>query len=246
MDSLFQETLSALEIAFSALEKQVPAPRQVPFKDGFVFRHIEQTAQQALIQKLARLVSGLHAARLLLDQGFAQEEAVLTRTLDDFQEDILFLTLGLTVDKLTDLHQRYLSAFYEEEFDKPDAVSSTQKRPMIPRKKIRAYVAKIQGVTDNPSLAIEVSRTLDKAFSGFVHGASPQIMDMYVGFPPRFHISGMPRRIEEHRSDLLNYFYRGIMSFILVAMAFSDENLVASLVKFKNYFEAEVGSNRLL
>ena len=41
-----------------------------------------------------------------------------------------------------DLHQRYLSAFYKEEFDKPDAVSSTQKRPMIPRRKIRAYVRK--------------------------------------------------------------------------------------------------------
>src|SRR4029077_12502617 len=140
---------------FRALEKQVPPPRSMPFKDGFVYRYAEQTAQQALIQKLARLVSGLHAARLLLDQGFVQEEAVLARTLDDFQEDILFLTPGLTVDKLSDLHQRYLSVFYEEEFDKPDAVSSTQKRPMIPRKKIRAYVAQIQGVTDNPSLAIE-------------------------------------------------------------------------------------------
>jgi hypothetical protein len=248
MDSLFQETLSALEIAFRALEKQVPAPRQVPFKDSFVFRYVEQTAQQALIQKLARLVSGLHAARLLLDQGFVQEEAVLARTLDDLQEDILFLTLGLTVEKLSDLHQRYLSAFYEEEFDKPEAISSTQKRPMIPRKKIRAYLAQIQGVTDNPSLAIEVSRTLDKAFSGFVHGASPQIMDMYGGIPPKFRISGMlgTRRIEEHRADLLNYFYRGIMSFILVAIAFRDENLVASLLQFKNYFEAEAGASRLV
>jgi hypothetical protein len=129
MDSLFQETLSALEIAFRALEKQVPAPRQVPFKDSFVFRYVEQTAQQALIQKMARLLSGLHAARLLVDQGFVQEEAVLARALDDFQEDILFLTLGLTVGTLSDLHQRYLSTFYEEEFEKPDVVSSTQKAP---------------------------------------------------------------------------------------------------------------------
>ena len=248
MDSLLQETLTVLETAFRALERQVPAPRPMPFKDSFVFRYAEQTAQQALIQKLARLVSGLHAARLLLDQGFVQEEAVLARTLDDFQEDILFLTLGLTVDKLSDLHQRYLSAFYEEEFDKPDAVSSTQKRPMIPRRKIRAYVAQIQGVSDNPSLAIEVSRTLDKAFSGFVHGSSPQIMDMYMGTPPRFYISGMvgTRRIEEHQSDLLHYFYRSIMSFMLVAMAFRDESLAASLLQFKYYFEAEAGASRLL
>src|SRR4030095_7958437 len=153
MNSLFQETLNVLETAFMALERQVPAPRKVPFKDGFVFRYTEQTAQQALIQKLARVVSALHASQLLLDQGFAQEEAVLARTLDDFQEDILFLTLGLTVDKLSDLHQRYLSSFYEEEFDTPDAVSSTQRRPMIPRRKIRAYVAQIQGATDNPSFA---------------------------------------------------------------------------------------------
>lgn len=50
-----------MENAFRRLEGQVPAPQWQPWNDGFVLRHKEQMIEQALIQKLARVVSGLHA-----------------------------------------------------------------------------------------------------------------------------------------------------------------------------------------
>ena len=37
----------------------------------------------------------------------------------------------------------------------------------------------------DPSRGIGVARTVSKAYSGYVHAASPQIMDMYDGDPPR-------------------------------------------------------------
>ncbi len=246
MDELFQHTLSVMESAFEILERQVPKPRAMPFKDGFVFRYNEQSIHQALIQKLARVVSGLHAARYLLKKGFAQEQGALQRMLDEFQEDIIFLVYGLTIDEITDLHKKYLSFFYEEEFDMPESpVESSQKRGMIPRKKIRAYIARIEGSKLSPSDGVELSRTISKAYSGFVHGASPHIMDMYGGNPPRFHISGMlgTPKIKEHREDLWNYYYRGILSFILVAKAFGNEKLVRSLFKYRDEFESQSGTN---
>lgn len=47
-----------------------------------------------MLQKFARLISGLHSLRLLLGSGFLQEMGVIQRTLDDFEEDILFYDIG--------------------------------------------------------------------------------------------------------------------------------------------------------
>jgi len=142
MDELFPQTLQNMADILMALEKRVPPPQQVALKNGFVFRYKEQSIHQALIQKLARIVSGLQAAWILLKHGFVQEQAVMQRMLDEFQEDTLFLASAVILNNTTALHTEYLVAFFEEEFDKPeDPLSSTQKRPMIPRKKIRAYLA---------------------------------------------------------------------------------------------------------
>jgi len=59
-----------------------------------------------------------------------------------------------------------------------------------------------------------------------VHGAAPQIMDLYGGTPPHFSINGMlgTTRIEEHTDDLWNYMYRTLISHVLVAKASGAED----------------------
>lgn len=240
IDELFDDALRNMEGTLHALEKRVPPPTPIPFRDGFVYRYMDKTIHQALIQKLARVITGLQAARVLLERGFVQEQAALHRILDEFQEDITFLSYAVIFDATTELHQRYLSAFYEEEFDKPESpLESTQKRPMVARKKIRAYIARMEAIASDPSRGVELSRTVNKAYSGFVHGASPAIMDMYGGTPPQFHVRGMlgTVRIAELQEDLWNYFYRGIIAFGFVAKAFGDDALVESSRKFLDEFE---------
>ena len=96
MRKVFLEVLKTLEPAFRRLESQVPPPVKMPYKDGFRLRYIEKTPQQALLQKFARKISGLHAIDLLLLAGLAQEQGVIQRTMDEIDEDILFITLGLS------------------------------------------------------------------------------------------------------------------------------------------------------
>lgn len=249
MDELFDHALRNMEATLHALEKRVPAPKLIPFGHDFAFRCMERTIHQALLQKLVRVVSGLHAARILLDHGFVQEQAALQRMLDEFQEDIMFLADAVIFNDLTELHQQYLSAFWEEEFDKPgNPLESTQKRPMVSRKKIRAYIARVEGAALDPSRGIELSRTVSKAYSGFVHAASPHIMDLYGGDPPRFHLRGMLGiiRMDEHREDLWNYFYRGIIAFAFAAKAFGDEALFDSIRGYMKQFAADSGQDYLL
>ena len=222
------------------LAKRVPPPQRVAHvahKGSFVFRHVEKLIGQAIVQKLVRMVSTLHAARLLQNHGFVQEQGALQRILDEIQQDIIFLVFAVVSDDLTPLHQRYLDAFFEEEFDAADALGSTQKRPMIPRKKILAYLARKTG--PNPSLQTEGSRTISKAFSGYVHASSSHVMDMYGGKPPRFYMSGMrgtPRH-DEHQKDLWNCFYRGTIALDLAARVPGDGVLLGEICDYRRRFE---------
>lgn len=239
MNGLYNQAFHHLDAAFKKLSAQVPSPQKVSHFESFVFRYAEKTIQQAMVQKLARVVSGLHAAQLLLDNGLLQEQGAVLRMIDEFHEDIVFLAYAVIRSEETPLHKQYLDYFYEEEFDAPSAFESTQKRAMVKREKIRAYVSRIELKGADVCRISELSRTIHKGNSGFVHGASPHIMDMVGGIPPRFHIHGMSgtSRQEEHRRDLPNYFVRAINSFLFVAMAFGDEELFQLLREFRLEFE---------
>jgi hypothetical protein len=232
MQKLFNEAIPITEGAFRKLERQVTPPQLAPLGDGFVYRYLEKSVEQALIQKLARMISGLHAARLLLDHGFVQEQGVMQRTLDELGEDITFLAASLTNDKITELHKRYLKSFYEEIDIDYQSVSS--KKPEVPRKKIHAYVARVLGLDLNESRAIALSKWISKFYSGFIHAASPNIMDMYGGNPPKFHIAGMlgTPHVDEYRKDFQFYLYRGLLDVCLVAKAFGDKPLADSLTSY--------------
>jgi hypothetical protein len=244
MDQLYRQALGMMGRAFNALSGKVGDPQLQPMGDRYVYRYKDKSIYQAVVQKLARVVTGLQAISLLNKVGLLQEQAALQRILDEFEEDVAFLCFGIIFDEITDLHIEYLAAFYQEEFDDPDsAIRSKQKRPMMPRKKIRAFISKDRGTGYNQSSTIEVGRTLSKTYSGYVHGASPHLMELYFGNPPRFHLSGgtdSPFH-EDHRADLLNYYYRSVLSFAVAAKAFGEEALFAKVRDYSREFAVASG-----
>lgn len=244
MDQLYLQTLEIMSQAFDVLSGNVGNPQQQPMGSGYVYRYKEKSIYQAIVQKLARLITGLQALSVLNKAGFLQEQAVLQRTLDEFEEDIAFLCFGLIFNDLTDLHKEYLAAFYEEEFDHPEsAIRSSQKRPMISRKRIRAFVSKDRGGGYNQSSTIEVLRTIHKGYSGFVHGASPQLMELYFGDPPRFQLFGGIDSpfYKDHTDDLLNYYYRSLLTFAFAAKAFGEETLFKKISEYSKQFAVASG-----
>lgn len=247
MDEDYLKMLELMEISFRDFEAAIPEkPKLVRKPYGEVYRFQEQNIYQAIIQKLAHAQSTLRAAQVLLENGYVQEQGALQRVLDEANEDILFLVYAVTNDRITELHEEFLDAFWEEEFnDAGDSFTSEHKRPMVSRKKIRAYIAKIEGVAMDPSRGIELARTINKAYSGFVHGASPHIMDRYGGQPPKFHIKGMlgTPRIKEHADDLWNYMYRTYVSHILVAKALGADRHVEIMTKYLRRFEDNAGKD---
>jgi hypothetical protein len=68
-------------------------------------------------------------------------------------------------------------------------------------------------------------------------------MELYFGSPPRFHLwgtTGSPL-YEDHKGDLLNYYYRSILSFAFAAKAFGDEALFVKLRDFSGEFAVASG-----
>jgi len=240
----FAPTLVELERAFRILEQRVPAPIRVPWKDSFVFRYRERTIHQAIIQKLARQVSGLHAVRALHERGLFQEQGMIQRALDELEEDIAFLSFAVIRGEVTERHKQYLEYFYAEEFDDPsDVVGSHKSRGMIKREKIRAYVIQASEVGGDTSRANAVGKVITKTYSGFVHAASPMIMDMVWGEPPRFDVRGETGRLSARGfdHDALNYFYRALVATGFAAKAFGDEDLFDKIYGSARAFEQHLG-----
>jgi len=246
MQRLFKEMLDVMEAAFHDYVAALPAPQRIQQGRGWVYRFKDKDVHHAVVLKLALIQSTLRAALLLLQNGHVMEQAMLQRIIDEANEDILFLVYAVTNDTITPLHQRYLAAFWAEEFsDFEDPTSSHQSREMVPRKKLRAYLARIEGKGLDPSRAVQVTTVVSKVYSGFVHGASPHVMEIYGGNPPRFHTRGMTGtpKIEEYTRDLWNYMYRGFLSHIFVAKAFGADTHAEALIKHKQRFESLAGES---
>ena len=244
MRPLHLQTITVLANTFRRLESQVPPPQKIQLRDGFVFRFVEKTLEQALLLKLGRLVTGLRAVALLLQAGLLQEMAATCRMLDEIGEDVAFLAAPLTNDEITELHERYLRGFWAEEFQDGEDTLARHQKPDTPRRnKIQAYVQRVLNPTGNLSLMSDVSQAVSSTYSGYIHASAVQILDMYGGDPPHFHIEGMQGtpRMNDHIYDAWNYFYRGIVTGIIVARAFGDQSLSRTLGEYHDKFLDQSG-----
>lgn len=235
---ILKDTLAEMDFALVQLVQLVPPAKLVPFRDGFVYRHVERLPQQAVVQKLSRIPSVLRAAQILCDNGFFQEQGALQRIIDEVSEDAIFLSVPVIFGNNAQIHQDYLDAFFAEEFDSVSGKPVPEQRPMIARKKIRAAIANSPLGTQNPSAHIEAGRAISKAYSGFVHGASPHIMDGYGGNPPRFHTAGMLGTIREveHCRDIVNYYFRGLGAYVVGARAIGHQPVFDRLYKLSGAY----------
>ena len=154
MTETYEMTFKLMDKAFHNFEKAMPSkPEMIELSFGLAYRYKEKNIYQAIIQKLARVLSLIKAAHILQNNGFFQEQAILQRAIDETNEDILFLAYAVTNDKITELHEKFLEYFWEEEIDESGSMmDSKQNRGMVPRKKIRAYIASIEAPSTDPEL----------------------------------------------------------------------------------------------
>ena len=250
VEDYLTETLQRLEHFYTQMDKATGNLlfRNVgPYKQ---FRHETLTESLACYLKGIKTISTLNACIVLLRHGYTQEVGALCRMADDFCNETFFLLQpqgdsgNFSNDQI-----RFLENFYQEEFDKPkDPLRSTQKRETVAVKKIHATFGKLASGELNPSDAQELLRTTHQAFSGYVHGAYPHIMEMCGGNPPRYHVSGMlgTPRIEEWRNQLTGYVQRLIIASVFVARKLGVTDLEVPLRSMLEDFERATGTEPVL
>lgn len=244
MDDLHKTCLKNMNIVFEGLSSQLKSPELVRMDHSYTYRYRQSSIYSAIVLKLARVITGLQSIKLLNEFGFLQEQASLQRVQDELTEDISFLTSAIIFDDITELHTKYLDAFFQEEIEHgKTAMAAEQKRPQLSRQKIRAYVNKNRSAKDDQSTGIEASRTISKAYSGYVHASAAHIMELYYGEPPMFHLHGSTDSplFTDHSLDMLNCFYRAILAFSLAAKAFNNVQLFRMMYDFSIDFAHMTG-----
>lgn len=211
--------LARIKRHFAALEGRIAPAKWVPWENQFNWRFLERNPGQLLIQKLARQTSALHAIDILLLAGRLPDVGTLYRQLDEIQEDIAFISLGLIMGAWTSDHQSYSDYFWSE--DGP-------RGPSVQRKTIRNFVHSILGQT-KVAAANQNGRFIHGVYSDFVHARSAPTMGLMKGPPPRFDLDAIfdeeARTVYEDQHP--TYFYRGLLSCSMIAKALlpDDENL---------------------
>jgi len=239
-EKLYEQSLEKISAYFYKLESKIKRPEKIRYEDFYVYRYTDKNIFEAMVLKSARVVTTLKAIYMLNKIGFLQEQASLQRVHDELTEDVLFLGYAVMFDKITEKHTRFLDAFFQEEVC-IQKKKEFRPKSTLPRKKIRAYINSFD--EDDPSSGIKAGQEISHGYSGYVHGASNHIMELYYGNPPYFHISGMRDSpfYEDHYEDLLNYFYRSILNFAFVAKALGDEQLFSDIHAYSKEFAISSG-----
>ena len=244
-NELYNSVFEEMDRILSVLFRKTPPPvkQQLEFLNSWVYRYEEKTSHQAILLKLVRKVSGLRTTNIVMANGFVQEQASLHRLLDELYEDIMFLVFSIVFNDITDLHREFLEAFYSEELVAETAITSRQKRPIIPRNKIRSYLHQKISTNVSQNLTQEAARTIFKLNSGYLHSAAPQILELYFGNPPKFHTNGVTGTMLHNQfcNNFCNYVYRGILCFSSASKALGEDKLSVETKNFAYEFTTKSG-----
>lgn len=221
--------LTWFECSAQTIFNRLPSPVRTEVSGQPVYRFQDRTIEAAIALKLGRYISGLHAGMALLNLGFLQELGALQRSLQDFGDDVQFLSLAKITDTIDVIHNEFLQSFWEESSDYSAFKVDPKGRPEIPRKKIHNYlVQQANGGTSNHN-EIVANKYLGRMYSGYVHGAAPNTLDMYNPISRTFEVSGSTSEwlFEDHSKDFENHLFRGVLVIEIAARAFGLTKLAS-------------------
>jgi hypothetical protein len=204
MHELTSATDDALRDLGSAVQSLLRSlgPPTLQWHDQYPYWRFAARDQWPIIAvKAARVVSGLHAMRVLALAGYTQEAAVINRTVDDFLLDVAALFEPQDNDEARAARQRMIDEFYGEPLPHPDFFAELIKgSARAGRKRVSAAAARTVSPAEPSGVADKV-RAVSAVLDGYVHGAYAQSMELY---DPARHIFKLKGNCGERLVSSLN------------------------------------------
>lgn len=240
---ILKKYLIELESLYSESTSKAEDPIFLVDKHYARFRHQDQTDVLFCFLKGVKIISSLNASYVLLSEGYTQEIPILFRCVDDYFADIMFLSQPLEDGEPSKDQVRVVGNFFKEEYeDFSRPIGSLAKRDVLPRKKIYAVMSELVKKSINPSDMQKALKVINQSFSGYVHGAYPQVMELYGGRFPKYHMSGMlgTPRIKEWEDQFVIYLERAMLASQVVFRKMECDEQERSLRKLLSDFTKEM------
>lgn len=231
-DKIFETVMGHMEAALPKLSAKVRPPVLTTTIMGRkAYRYKEETPQQAIVLKLVRILSALRALRVLVDAGLPLDAGASMRILDELGTDVMLIAGPIVFGtQQEEVHKRYLSEFFQEEWNHPDPLKSTQTRARVSRDKIRAYVARAySGNNMVVSDVVKITRVVENTNSGYVHGAAGHVIDAFDGRQFIVPMNSGDKPLEDMRDLVGSYAFRSLGAFEVAARALGEGHLWSKL-----------------
>jgi len=239
---LYDGAIASLDGFLRIIQDGNIAPEQVDRHGQVAVRFTEMTPEEALLLKFGRLVSLNKVLAILIKAGFIQEQCIIQRCIEETNEDIAFISANVTGTAHSEKFELQLNNFWKEDFEDPNNPAETIVPRWFSRKGIPAFLNRLVPDGD-ASRADKADKVLNSMYSGFVHSAAPQILELYDLDQRAFLTDGLlgTNRHIDYVVDAKNVIYRSLCSAGFVGKAFGSEELFAVAKAAKSQFEKAVG-----
>ena len=245
---IYEAAVVSLEKFLSAVCQGFVNQAEIINRNGHeAVRFVTEEPTDAVFLKFGRVVSLCRALLLLMDHGFVQEQAIIQRSIEETNEDIMYLSLNITKAGVSEKFAKFLQEFWKEDYLDPNDPVGTKIKRGFTRKGIVAFMHRVFG-QDNPSQADAIHHSIYSMYSGFTHGAAPQIMELYDYENRRFLARGLlgTNRHLDYVFDAANSIYRTLLSACVIGKAFGSNSLYLTAKQHTDQFLADIGPDNLL
>jgi hypothetical protein len=231
-----------------AFAKTLPSPLFYDSgRDHYGFRYGKPDLRHFCLLKGIRAVSGLNAAVELVRTGYTQEFVVLLRTVVEYRTHIEFVlsaidkTGNLRADAETHV-QDYFSDFARNS-------AADFKRSQLRQGAVHDSVGAMlrsgieQSGDSEKFTDVIPSKLLSNVylnFSNYVHARYPEVMDLFGGSPPSFHLRGMSGTPKDSENlELLDSSITSMsLTLKLTAQKLNMANLIQNDTALAEWFRA--------
>ena len=208
---------------------------------GFRWRFRDETAYVLMVGKAVRMVSGIRAAMLLIDNGFVAEAASLVRIVSDLALEIVAVAEGELRDSRTKAQQDFVAEFFARKSigEDDNSLQQAKKRYVNREELMKTHVrlAKDAGL-DGEGLR-DLMRTIAGVYDGYVHGSYSSSMELYHGERHEFMLrghEGTEQRVV-YRTALSGKLHEVIQAISMIALVARDEGLHSDIQRGLNRLE---------